>query len=270
MVWVTTGEVEPRLLTCFCPSQPHRIPRLLDIVYRLYTILLMAGAATAAAPERRTASDEVYTRLKRDVITLELQPGASLTEQQLATTYGTSRVPVREACRRLQQEGLLSAVPYKGYFVSQVSLKEIGDCFDLRTVLETFAVECAVDRASQEGLQQLVALQCSEYIHDDLASYTEFLERNLEFHLHLASLSENNRLVHTLGDLLGTMQRFFFLGLSLGDYGKEMRGEHEQLVALLEARDREGAAACTREQISRSRERIFRSLLRGRSEIPLR
>jgi DNA-binding GntR family transcriptional regulator len=229
-------------------------------------------AATTAPPdvERRTAADEVYQALKRDIITLHLQPGASLTEQQLARSYGTSRVPVREASRRLQQEGLLTAVPYKGYFVSQISLKEIGDCFDLRSVLETYAVECAIERAAEAELQQLESLALSEYTYHDWSSYAKFLERNLEFHLQMASLSDNDRLVNTLHDLLGSMQRFFFLGLDLGDFGKEMRNEHEELVDLIQSRSKQEASECVSSQISRSRERILRALLEGRFELPLR
>lgn len=223
-----------------------------------------------SAPARRTAADEVYEALKRDIITLRLAPGESLTEQQLARTYGTSRVPVREASRRLQQEGLLTAVPYKGYFVSQISLKEIGDCFDLRTVLETYAVERAIDRASDEALQRLDQLSRYEYTFHDWTSYAKFLERNLEFHLNVAELSENDRLVNTLDDLLGSMQRFFFLGLDLGDFGKEMRDEHEQLVELICTRAREQASQSTRDQISRSKERIMRALVEGRFDIPFK
>ena len=219
---------------------------------------------------RRTAADEVYQALKRDIITLRLSPGAALTEQQLAAAYGTSRVPVREACRRLQQEGLLTAVAYKGYFVSQVSLKEISDCFELRTVLESFAVECAVERSPEEGVRDLEKLAGVEYTYHDWSSYADFLERNQEFHLHLASLSGNERLVNTLYDLLGSMQRYFFLGLDLGDFASEMRSEHEKLTALIRRRAREEAAACVRDQIARSRERILRALVKGHPDIPLR
>jgi len=219
---------------------------------------------------RRTAADEVYQALKRDIITLRQQPGAALTEHQLASTYGTSRVPVREACRRLQQEGLVTAVAYKGYFVSQVSLKEIGDCFELRTVLESFAVECAVERAPKEGIRHLVALAAEEYTYHDWASYATYLERNLEFHLHLATMSENDRLITTLHDLLGSMQRYFFLGLDLDDFAGEMRGEHEELVRLIEKRERQAAGRCMRDQIEASRERIMRAMVSRHSQIPLR
>ena len=208
-----------------------------------------------AAPPRRTAAEEVYRSLKRDIITLRHRPGAALGEQALANTYGTSRVPVREACRRLQQEGLLTAIPYKGYFVSPISPKEIADCFELRAAIEHHAVSLAVARASEDELARLSELAAVEYTYDDWASYVEFLEKNLGFHLEVASLSRNDRLFAVLRDLLVSMQRFFFLGLDLGDFGAEMRSEHELLVEHMRRRDAAAAATCTEEQINSSYER---------------
>ncbi len=225
--------------------------------------------AAAAAP-RRTAAEGVYRSLKRDIITLRHRPGAALGEQALADTYGTSRVPVREACRRLQQEGLLTAIPYKGYFVSPISPKEISDSFELRTAIETRAVSLAVARATDDELDRLSELAAIEYTYSDWASYVEFLDKNLGFHLEVASLSRNDRLFAVLRNLLVSMQRFFFLGLDLGDFGSEMRSEHELLVSHMRRRDVVAASACAEEQITASYERIRRALAAADTvEIPI-
>lgn len=229
----------------------------------------MVKADTTRDPKRQTVAEDVYRRLKRDIITLEHKPGASLTEHQLASTYGSSRVPVRESCRRLQQEGLLTAIPYKGYFVNQVSVKDIRDSFELRLVLETSAVGLGAERATREQLDHLRELAAVEYTYDDWSSYIDFLERNLDFHIQVASLCNNDRLVSVLHDLLGTMQRFFFLGLDLGDFAAEMREEHEHLLELLSAGDSNKARICIQEQITASRERILRALVRDRLDLPL-
>lgn len=224
----------------------------------------------AAAPQRRTAVEEVYRSLKRDIITLHHRPGAALAEQALADTYGTSRVPVREACRRLQQEGLLTAIPYKGYFVSPISPKEISDSFELRTAIETRAVALAVVRATDEELERLSGLASIEYTYSNWVSYVKFLDKNLGFHLEVASLSRNDRLFAVLRSLLVSMQRFFYLGLDLGDFGPEMRSEHELLVRYMISRDAAAAAACTEEQITSSYERIRRALAAADNiEIPI-
>jgi len=188
----------------------------------------------------------------------------------VADIFGTSRVPVREACRRLQQEGLLTAIPYKGYFVSPISPKEISDSFELRSAIETRAVALAVTRATDAELERLSELAAIEYTYSDWASYVEFLDKNLGFHLEVASLSRNDRLFSVLHNLLVSMQRFFFLGLDLGDFGSEMRGEHELLVRHIRGRDAAAAAACADEQITSSYERIRRALAAADNiEIPI-
>lgn len=230
----------------------------------------MDEAVTSSTAPRRTAAEGVYRSLKRDIITLRHRPGAALGEQALADTYGTSRVPVREACRRLQQEGLLTAIPYKGYFVSPISPKEISDCFELRAAIETRAVAMAVGRATDSELDRLSELAAVEYTYHDWTSYVDFLDKNLGFHLEVASLSRNDRMFAVLHNLLVSMQRFFFLGLDLGDFGAEMRGEHELLVRHMRRRDANAAAACTEEQIGSSYERIRRALAAaGNIEIPI-
>jgi DNA-binding GntR family transcriptional regulator len=219
--------------------------------------------------EKRTAAEYVYRTLKRDIITLRHQPGASLTEQQLASLYGTSRVPVREACRRLDQEGLLTGRPYRGFSVNQISLKEIRDCFDLRLGLEVRALELAAERATSDDLDRLGELAATEYTYHDWDSYIEFLDRNFDFHIQLAALSRNDRLVSVLRDLLASMQRFFFLGLDLGDFATEMRSEHEELIALLSSGSPDDATACLSRQIFSSRDRILRALIEDRMDLPI-
>jgi DNA-binding GntR family transcriptional regulator len=229
----------------------------------------MRGGSETAAAKKQTMAEGVYQALKRDIITLKHPPGASVTEQELATLYGSSRVPVREACGRLLQEGLLTAIPYKGYFVNQISVKDIRDSFELRTVLESQALALAVGRFSEDDIRRLSELASTQYTYHDWSSYADFLERNLDFHVQLASLSGNDRLVGVLFDLLNTMQRFFFLGLDLGDFGAEMRTEHQELVALLERGNTEAATACLKGQIVASRDRILRALIEGDLEVPL-
>jgi DNA-binding GntR family transcriptional regulator len=241
----------------------------LFFVYNLYTIIEMGIAAGTEQFERRTAAEEVYRALKRDIITLQHRPGASLTEHQLAGLYGTSRVPVREACKRLDQEGLLTGRPYRGYSVNQISLKEIGDCFELRLGLETRALELAAQRATAADLERLQQLAATEYTYHDWGSYVAFLDCNLDFHIQLASLSRNDRLVSVLRDLLGSMQRFFFLGLDLGDFASEMRSEHEELVALLAGDDPGQAVASLSRQIVSSRDRILRALIEEKLDLPI-
>jgi DNA-binding GntR family transcriptional regulator len=217
----------------------------------------------------QTVSEDVYQALKRDILTCAHKPGAVLRENQLATQYGSSRVPVREACGRLQQEGLLEIVPYKGYFVSQVSLKDIADYFDLRLLLETHALRQTFRRTPDADLSALEELASHEYKYKDRATYFEFLERNREFHVILAELSGNARLSKIISQVLEQMQRFFFLGLDLGDFGSEMREEHELLTRALLAGNRDHAVDYLSKQIERSKERILKALVAQRADVTI-
>jgi len=233
----------------------------------------MSPRKRSPAKPKRTVAEDVYRALKRDVLALRHRPGEPLREQDLADTYGASRAPVREACRRLQQEGLVESVPYKGYFARRISLKEIAECYELRLVLETHAVRAAVERARDEGIERLERIEAlgrAEYTKDDPASYEEFLAQNLEFHTAVAEVAGNGRLLRVLRDLIESMQRFFFLGLDLGDFGAEMRGEHQELIRLIRDGDADGAVQMTRRQIERSRERILKALFKDRADLPVR
>jgi DNA-binding GntR family transcriptional regulator len=223
--------------------------------------------ATVTRLPRRTVADEVYENLRRDIITLRHEPGSALTEAQLAAIHGTSRVPVREACRRLQQDGLLVGVPYKGYSVTVISADDVRDAFELRAVLETSAFRLAKGRATDLGFDRLQRLATNDYTYHDWDSYARFLERNRDFHVRLAGLAGNARLTGTLATLLGSMLRFFYLGLDLGDYGAEMRCEHEELVERLRGGDTEGAATCLEHQIESSRDRVLHALSAADREV---
>ena len=227
------------------------------------------GVKAPNASPRRTAAEDVYLALKREILTLRTKPGEPLREQSLAERFGTSRVPVREACRRLQQEGLVEAIPYKGYLAGRISLKELADAFDLRLALETHALASALERIDEAGIRRLEALSAHEYSPADPESWEVFLARNIEYHVAVAGLSGNARLTRTLRDLLEGMQRYFLLGLARGDYGAEMRGEHEELARLVRAGRREAAVACLKDQIERSRERIMRAFVERPTDLPL-
>ncbi len=234
---------------------------------------------TAAKPKARqgrrsrspgqTVSEDVYQALKKDILTCRHKPGAVLRENQLAALYGSSRVPVREACGRLQQEGLLEIVPYKGYFVSQVSLKDIADYFNLRLLLETHALRQTFRRTPDADLSTLEELASHEYKYKDRATYFDFLEHNRQFHVALAELSGNARLAKIISQILEQMQRFFFLGLDLGEFGPEMREEHEMLTRALLAGNRDHAVDYLSKQIERSKERILKALVTQRADITI-
>lgn len=90
--------------------------------------------------QRSTLQDRVYTRLQNEIATGELAPGSKLLVAHLAERFGTSQAPVREALRRLTEEGVAVTIPYAGTVVKEPTWEEIEDIYLLREELEAFAV----------------------------------------------------------------------------------------------------------------------------------
>jgi DNA-binding GntR family transcriptional regulator len=210
-----------------------------------------------------TATDGAYEHLKRLVLTGGLAPGEELREGTLTESSGFGRTPVREALRRLVQEGFVEVRPRQGYRVAVVTLTSVRDLFEMRLLLEPAAAELAATRASQEDLAALHDLAHESYVPGDPNSYERFLERNREFHVRVAKAAGNERLASTLRVLLEEMQRLFFISLSSDGTAVELVHEHHELHDALLARDAPRARQVVIDQIEASRSRVMAGLLAG-------
>lgn len=105
--------------------------------------------------EKGTLMELAYQCILRKIIEERLAPGTPLRENHLAEEFNLSPTPVREAFRRLENEGWLQSLPYKGCTLRQYTLKELEEMFLLREALEGAAVKCAVQRATQKDLRKL-------------------------------------------------------------------------------------------------------------------
>ncbi len=90
-----------------------------------------------------TLTERVYTTIKEAILGLKLEPGSPLVEDELARQLGTSKTPVRDALFTLERDGLVTKIPYKGTYVSEVSLRDATEIFELRAVLEGLAARLA-------------------------------------------------------------------------------------------------------------------------------
>jgi DNA-binding GntR family transcriptional regulator len=92
---------------------------------------------------RTVVTKEIYEMIKEQILQHQLEPGEKINIDQLARELEVSNIPIRESLSRLVAEGLVMAVPYKGMFVTHMSLKELNDIFELRQSLEPLALRKA-------------------------------------------------------------------------------------------------------------------------------
>ena len=127
--------------------------------------------------------DDVYLKVRADILTCTLMPGSLLQEKDLAERYSVGRSPVRDALLRLQEQGLVKILPRKGYRVLPISLGDAQDLYDMRILLEKECIK-RLNKFICEGPWYLLPLIDGADIRSDITLVTEpekLLQRQASF-----------------------------------------------------------------------------------------
>ena len=207
-------------------------------------------------------SETAYDLIKNDIVTCAFDPGQFIAQAELVEKYAVGMTPVREALRRLAQEGFVRAVPRMGYIVSQITPQDIHEIFELRLVLEGASLRLAASRALDNALDLIAQSANYTYTFKERHSYISFLNHNANFHISIAASTGNQRLALMVAKVMDELTRVFHLGLDLRDSAEEMRRDHQALVEALRKRDPDLAEQRVRAEILLSRDRILEALKR--------
>lgn len=112
----------------------------------------------AARRDHGTAQEFVLQAVREAILTNVFPPGARLRQEELAEIFGTSRIPVREALRALEYEGLVQSEPHRGFTVTSLDADDVEEVYELRILLEGEAVRLAIPLLTDEDLTELNAL----------------------------------------------------------------------------------------------------------------
>ncbi|MDB5415578.1 MAG: GntR family transcriptional regulator [Rubritepida sp.] len=205
-------------------------------------------------------TERAVAGLRRDILTARLAPGETVSEAAVAQHLELGKAPVRAALARLAEEGLVQAVPRRGWMVSLVTIRDIHEVFDLRLMLEPEAARRAAGRVDAVMLARLDAVCAAGYECADEDSAMCFLDANKAFHVAIAELAGNARLARQLDRLLDESTRMLVLGLRPRDRSGEMAHEHHALVEALALGRAEDAARIMHEQVSASRRMVLTAL----------
>jgi DNA-binding GntR family transcriptional regulator len=181
-----------------------------------------------------TLHEDVYKRLKAMIIARQLPPGAKLVLRAVAKQLGTSTMPVLEAVRRLEHDGLLVQIPKWGAFVKEWSADEQLEALHIRRALEGEAARLFVMRASDDQKHELVRLNA---VFDEAAreGLLEGLEADVALHLHIAKSTAFRRLAHMVEIARIPLTMIMKSGQQSGSSGKRINvvGCHAGLVRTL-------------------------------------
>ena len=184
-------------------------------------------------PIANTIRDQVYQLLKNEICEGVYEPGYWLQEKELAQRLRVSRSPVREALLQLSRDGLVKNIPNRGVFVREFSIQDIEDVFDLRIMMESFAIlHTRPELGSQEKETLLELLGHIDRTHatGDRKSY---IAADIQFHHYLIQLCGNQFLVKSYSDIYSMIKQFCIYSLiDLARFNNSM-SEHRQIVHAL-------------------------------------
>ncbi|MEU0466268.1 MULTISPECIES: GntR family transcriptional regulator [unclassified Amycolatopsis] len=183
----------------------------------------------------RTNRRLVYETLRRKVLTLELAPGAALSENELAAVLGVSRTPVRESLILLAEEGLVQVFPQVGSFVSRVDMRRVADAQFLREAVELAALE-DLPETPDAGVVAALEANLARQREADI-DLEEFFALDEEFHRGLLELSGHERAWPTVVSAKGHLDRARRLGLYEANTPEVFAGQHEEILRAVIARD---------------------------------
>lgn len=209
--------------------------------------------------------DVVFESLREAIIKQIIKPGERLMEIHLAEEMGVSRTPIREAIRKLELEGFVTIIPRKGAYVSETSMEDIHELYEIRGALEGLASSLAAERATQAEIEEMekCLIQERENLNDENIIKTVDVDVNLHDLLYKAS--HNERLLNTLNNLRKQIYRTRATSISLPGRKKKSLAEHRELVQVISEHNSALAMKLAQEHIKNAKKAMIDYLkIKGR------
>jgi DNA-binding GntR family transcriptional regulator len=209
-----------------------------------------------------TMSMSIASDIRAAVLSGELAPGQRIFQEQLAERYGTSRIPVREALRILERDGLVVFVPNNGAWIAEVDMAKCVEIYKIRERLEPLALSESIPRMTSETLERLEQLRSD----CEAASDTEtFLRLDREFHLLTYSCAQASTLLGMIERFWSTTQHYRRTYSDiLGAQGQWIiHAEHRLLLSAIRQKDCEEAENLLRAHIRKTRTKLEEAFCSG-------
>ena len=230
------------------------------IVYNYREMAVNGRTTNRDVPARK----KVYEKLKTAILSGRLSPKERLAEEHLAETLGVSRTPVREALYKLEAEGLIRPLKTRGFIVSGDSREEMEELFEIRAILEGYALSIISERISEESLSQL-----NEFIDKAQAALEDVkmgdvFRWNTRFHDHLHELvTDTPRLYRMIVDMRKQVLRHRKVTLQSTEGAQRTLDGHRKILLALQLKDAELCEKTMREHIKLAKEDALITLLKA-------
>ena len=185
--------------------------------------------------QRVSVVDNVTDRLRGALLAGEIKPGERIKVAELERSFGVSHIPIREAVRRLETEGLIVALPQRAAVAAGVDLEDLRGLYDLRRIIECEVIQRSVESMSDEQVDRVrTALEALQAVAQDYDS-PSFWELHRDFHWALLEPGASAWIKRVLGQVWLAAERY--VRLFVTETFETAMVEHRALVAAAEAGD---------------------------------
>jgi len=185
--------------------------------------------------------EDLYNKLKTDILTLKIKPGQMISENEIASEYNVSRTPVKTAFLRLKGEKYIEIVPQIGSFVTLLDMKYIKDVIYMRAILEMEMLNNIIDSGQTQtvvkSLEENMSKQC-ELINSDNVNPSAFYEIDSAFHYTLFEANKREKMMDIIQDCQVYYTRFRILDTATTERYSELYNEHELILSALKQENR--------------------------------
>ena len=201
----------------------------------------------------------VQDEIERMIMTGELAPGMRINESDVAAGFGTSRGPVREALRALEEAGLVRNEKNRGVFVREIQLDEAEEIYELREALEEIIGRRVTERLDATLLQQLEELVGAMEEASAQKDAGQYAALNLRFHERLLEAAGSRKLTETYRRLVKELHLFRMQALTKGGGLDVSADEHRSILAAIASGEPASAGAALRKHVAASRARMLKA-----------
>lgn len=213
-----------------------------------------SGPAGDAGPVRRTTTEHVADVLREWILRGRFEDGEELNQAVLAKQFGTARVPIREALRQLQGEGLVEARAHHRSVVRAYNRDRLLEMVDVRCMVEAYLLERAVSHLTDSDFDRLESLWRQM---ERLKNHQKWLLKNREFHDALYGPSGAEFAINLSRQLSRQVERYLHIQAKGGvQRNREANSEHRRILDAARRRDVRGAVAELERHVMQTRQRI--------------
>ena len=210
----------------------------------------------------KNRGDMVFEILKQEILNLELKPGQSISENEICDRFAVSRTPVRDALRRLQEQGFVESIPYKGTYVTLLNLKNIKQMIYMRVAVETMVLRDFIEICTPMMLEEIRYLirKQQALIQEKDFEPEQFYRMDAQMHAIWFAATDKMKLWEMIQAAQLHYTRFRMLDFVTETDFTRIIKEHTNLFELIEKKDKEKLEEALKEHLYYSMKRMKRQI----------